>query len=480
MIDPHRLQYEVTLQRLRSSGIVRLVALVVTWALLASAAGQGTPSGEYGSLPLGGSVEGTLAPALGHEGAVYHTYVVTIPPASGPVTVTVEGFGSDIDLALKLGAPIVDYDDVDVLDLSEDPDPRHTFAAPPAGPLYVDVLNLMPAPARYRLSVSAGPSAPVPATPAGAAPASTTPSSATPTNPLVAASDPLLGTFEGDGLVAQVSGGVGAFFGELQLAGTTYPFEATGGAGRLEGAFVSAGTSFAFTATVDGDALTLTSGGATYRLQRVGGPAAGSTNPLGAPAGASNDGAAGRAAVAPAASDPDDPVVASGHAATLTHDNALAFIEALAFSLAQVGYTYPISEAEQAQLLQAMAQGYGTLTPADQAVLAHAREVWTRVQANWASASEEERTEFVLGVFVLAFGEEAVEQALGSGEAATDAAAPPSSNGLGCDTVEACMSRYTPEAYSDMINAQGCWAAAGCESYDPIDNSFSYESYDGF
>lgn len=449
------------------AGCVRWVTIVLAWALLASAAGQGTPSGEYGAVPLGGSVEGTLAPAHEAFGAVYHTYVVTIPPASGPVTVMVEGFGSDIDLALKLGAPIVDYDNVDFLDVSDAPDPRHTFASPPAGPLYVDVLNLLPAAAGYRLSVvAATASAP------GDGPAA-------PANPLAAASDPLPGTFEGDGLRAQVTGSDGHYRGDLTLAGRVYPFTATGNAAHLDGSFTSDGASFDFTGALDGDVLRLVSGGSTYRLQRVGAPLTGPVNPLSTPAdGAAAVAAPGSAAAATSGGTHDDPVVAHGHAATLTRDNALAFIEALAFALAQVGYTQPISQIEQVQLLQAMAQGYGTLAPADQAVLAHAREVWTRVQANWASASEEERTEFVLGVFVLAFGEEAVQQALGSG--GTASGGHPSSDGLGCATVEACMSRYTPEAYSDMINAQSCWAAAGCESYDPIDNSFTFQSYDGY
>ncbi len=30
-----------------------------------------------------------------------------------------------------------------------------------------------------------------------------------------------------------------------------------------------------------------------------------------------------------------------------------------------------------------------------------------------------------------------------------------------------------------MVNAQGCWASAGCDSYDPVDDSFTFESYDG-
>jgi len=59
----------------------------------------------------------------------------TIPPGSGPLTVSVEGFGSDIDLALAFGAPILDSGDVDFLDVSDDPDPSRTIAAPAAGPL---------------------------------------------------------------------------------------------------------------------------------------------------------------------------------------------------------------------------------------------------------------------------------------------------------------------------------------------------------
>ena len=61
-----------------------LSALVLALALVTSVAAQGAPSGEHGSLALGGSVEATLAPVQGEELVVYHTYVVTIPPGSGP------------------------------------------------------------------------------------------------------------------------------------------------------------------------------------------------------------------------------------------------------------------------------------------------------------------------------------------------------------------------------------------------------------
>ena len=118
----------------------------------------------------------------------------------------------------------------------------------------------------------------------------------------------------------------------------------------------------------------------------------------------------------------------------------LACIDALEFSLAQAGYADSVTDLERQQLLSAIAQNYATLPPTDQ--------------------------------------DEAVQQAVGSGP--TPATGGGSGSGLGCDTVDACMSRYTPEAYQDMVNAQGCWASASCSSYDPVDNSFTFESYDGY
>lgn len=461
--DPHALTRIRPARRLAG-----VSAVLLAWLLATTAAAQGSASGEYGALALGGSVEGTLAPVHGDEIVVYHTYVVSIPAASGPVTVSVEGFGNDIDLALKLGAPIVDYGDVDFLDVSDDPDPSHTIAAPAAGPLYIDVLNLLPVPARYRLSVVA---AAAPPAPTQTSPGSTTPNEPTaPLNPLAGPSDPLLGTFAGDGLEVRVEGGAGRYQGELTLAGQTYTFTASGSGGRLEGSFVSGGSSFPFTAVLALDTLTLTSGGAAYVTLRVPEAPTGPVNPLGAPA-RSPDGTS--------ASAPHDPVLARGSAATLTQDNALAFLEALEFSLWHVGLSQGISDVEQRQLLEAIAANYASLPPADQAVLAQAREVWTRVQANWSSASEQDRSEFVLGVFVLAFGEETVQQAIGgAAPRGGGAGAGAADLGSACGTIDECMSRYAPEAYSDTINVQGCWAAAGCSSYDPVDNSFTFESYD--
>ena len=411
-------------RRGRSPALALALLLVATgvpaWA-------QGTPSGEYGALALGSSVEGVLAGIQGRETVVFHTYVVTIPPGSGPVTVRVEGFGSDVDLALNLGTPIHAYADADHLDTSTDPNPRHTIEAPVAGPLYVDVMNLEPAPARYRLTVTA---APVGDAPPGAKAAP-------------GAGDPLLGTFQGDDLRVTVMGGGGNYAGELVLllSGQRYPFGANGGDGRLAGTFLADGARFRFAAELAGDTLTVASDGAVFVTRRL------------------------------AAA--DDPVLAQGEHAILTRDNALAFVEALEFSLVEVGYQIALTDADRLELLQAMADRYAVLPQPDQVVLARSREVWSRVRTHWPEASADERGEFFIAVFVLAFGEEAVLQALQESGGGGGGGA-----GGACDTIEACMSTFAPDAYADATAAQGCWAAAGCESYDPEFNDFTYDSWD--
>lgn len=442
--------------RPRFRGLLASLAVAAGLAL-PSALAQGAGSGEYGDVPLDGSVDGTIAGVSGEDTVVYHTYTVTVPPGTASLTVTIEGFGSDLDVAVNVGRPIVDYNDVDHLDISEDPDPVFVIDSPPAGTLYVDVLNLLPQAARYRMSVSGGGAA-------GAGPATPAPGAHPPAprgNPLAPAADPLVGVFEGDGLRVTVAGGGGAYSGELVLGGQSYAFEATGGGDRIEGSFVDAGSSYPFTATLSGDVLTVESGGARYRTQRLSGTSAAAAVP--------------RADDAPSAS--TDAVLARGAYGVLTRDDATAFVEALEFSLRQSGFSARFSDAEREQMLEAIAASYGTLGPSDQAVLAQAREVWTRVQSNWASASEADRREFVLGVFVLAFGEEAVQRASAGGGGGGGAAGGDPS----CATIDDCMSAYAdPETYQDSMNAQSCWAAAGCSDYDPADNSFSYDTYDTY
>ncbi len=141
-----------------------------------STPGGAEPSGEYGAVVLNSSVEGTIAFPTGEEPFVYHTYTVEIPAGTSSVTVRLSGDAADLDLALKAGAVISDYDDVDYIDTSDERNPSYTYANPPAGTLYIDVLNLLATPADYVLSVVSDP-------------ASTTGSS--PANPLAPPTNPL-------------------------------------------------------------------------------------------------------------------------------------------------------------------------------------------------------------------------------------------------------------------------------------------------
>lgn len=62
-----------------------------------------------------------------------------------------------------------------------------------------------------------------------------------------------------------------------------------------------------------------------------------------------------------------------------------------------------------------------------------------RIQGNWAQAAAEDQQEFVIGVMAMWYAD--------------------------------------PETYGDAMNAQSCWAAAGCLDYDATDDSFTYEDY---
>ncbi len=171
----------------------------------------------------------------------------------------------------------------------------------------------------------------------------------------------------------------------------------------------------------------------------------------------------------------DDPVLASGSHGTLTEGNARAFLDALEFVLGQVGYVGGITEAERRQALDAIAANYPLAEPLDQIVLADARRIWDGVRRNWPSATEAEQREFALGVLILAFGEETVAAWVGPGGGAGGGQALGSSS---CGSFEDCTSQFVDgQTWTDTFNAQGCWAAAGCSSYDPSTSTFTYDDY---
>ncbi|MDZ7705456.1 MAG: serine protease [Trueperaceae bacterium] len=134
-------------------------------------ASAGLPSGVLGGLEPGSSLANTIAPTS--DGATYHTYIVDVPAGLASLDISLEGDG-DIDLAVKAGSEILSYrprdegGDWDYLDFSPDPSPTYRYDNPPAGPIYIDVVNLLDTSLGYTLSASAAglpvvtPSAPQP------------------------------------------------------------------------------------------------------------------------------------------------------------------------------------------------------------------------------------------------------------------------------------------------------------------------------
>ncbi|UCH25596.1 MAG: hypothetical protein JSV66_16965 [Trueperaceae bacterium] len=272
-----------------------------------------------------------------------------------------------------------------------------------------------------------------------------------PSNPLAPVTpsvpaDPFVGTFIGETLTVVLQGSGGQYTGELTFSGQVYPLTATANGSNLTGTFQNQGAGFPFNATLDGDTLTVDSGGSRFVTVREGGSLTQAPAPGPSPA---------------------TSIIAQGQYGNLTRDGAFAFVEALEFSLAQMGYHYAFSESEAELVIQTLAQNFHYAAPHEQASLSQAREIWDRVQANWHAAGEADRREFVLGIFTLAFGEQYVRQNLGQGGG---------SGGGGCADIDSCFSQYAdPGTFDDTVGAQSCWAAAGCESYDPVDNSFTFD-----
>jgi hypothetical protein len=170
----------------------------------------------------------------------------------------------------------------------------------------------------------------------------------------------------------------------------------------------------------------------------------------------------------------DAPVLAVGAHARLSHDAALAFLDALEFVLAQIGAPYVFSDAERRAAIDELARAFPLADREEQLVLADARFIWERVQVNWASATLDDQREFALGVLALAFGEETVAAWVGA--AGTHGGGGGGGGGGGCVTFEDCAGAYADgQTWSDTFNTQGCWAAAGCSSYDTSTGTFDYD-----
>jgi hypothetical protein len=102
-------------------------------------------------------------------------------------------------------------------------------------------------------------------------------------NPLARkpAADPFARTFVGDEVQLALQRDGAGYSGSLTVAGATFPVRAARVDEGLQGTFTADGEDYEFVCTLDGDALTLQSGGERYNLRaKAPAPAAKSNNPL--------------------------------------------------------------------------------------------------------------------------------------------------------------------------------------------------------
>lgn len=116
----------------------------------------GNASGDYGVLTSGEVVHRTIDPAVDAVNFIptYHRYQVDVPSGATAVQVSVDSTSFDVDLAIRAGTPPdPNWNEVDHIDLDPTPSPSFRVEPPTPGPLYIDVINLVDAPATYQLTV---------------------------------------------------------------------------------------------------------------------------------------------------------------------------------------------------------------------------------------------------------------------------------------------------------------------------------------
>ena len=106
-------------------------------------------------------------------------------------------------------------------------------------------------------------------------------------------------------------------------------------------------------------------------------------------------------------------VLARGPGGVLTLDAALAYVEALQFSLQQAGHPVRFSNEDARLIVQRLAKFYPGLNPGAQQKLSGARNLWQQYARVWNTLPLEARREFAYDVIALAYGDQAAANALG-------------------------------------------------------------------
>lgn len=132
----------------------RFTAAAIAAALLLAAAPADyrLSKGAYKQITLGSRKAVEIK--AGMPASSYDTYRLDVPAGLAMLEVSVIANGEDLDLALKAGSEIASYlekGDCDYRDFSSDPNPACVLDNPPPGPIFIDVVNLGSAGAKYTL-----------------------------------------------------------------------------------------------------------------------------------------------------------------------------------------------------------------------------------------------------------------------------------------------------------------------------------------
>jgi hypothetical protein len=110
---------------------------------------------------------------------------------------------------------------------------------------------------------------------------------------------------------------------------------------------------------------------------------------------------------------PAGEILAEGQGGTLTGDAVAAYVEALEFSLGEIGRPAALDDATRREIGQRFAQSFAGLPLDEQRFLANAHEIWSRYRRDWPGLGRAAQRDFMLVVLTFAFGPQAAGQALG-------------------------------------------------------------------
>jgi hypothetical protein len=165
---------------------------------------------------------------------------------------------------------------------------------------------------------------------------------------------------------------------------------------------------------------------------------------------------------APMAAESD--VLAQEAGGAFTRDAADAYIEALQFTLTEIGQPATFDAGQREQIHGALAAGFADLPAEVQVDLANVRLLWTQYRSTWGTLAPQARQEFAYYILALAYGEQVAAEALGlsAGQAGE-------SGGGG-------YKLSVDDLLGSVPGTTDCWGSAGCTGYDPGTGTYTFEN----